>query len=106
MFWVMVSLPLLVVVLMLVARRGIVDEAEAARMQLLQTRNAWEQEKYLSAADVDRERERLLLAVQDAFSEGELREALSEVINEWSQVRIRAFHERRSWVRRQENSEN
>ncbi|CAM2064153.1 hypothetical protein SCOR_02220 [Sulfidibacter corallicola] len=91
----------LLIVVFVLAKRELVTEADSERDEVLREKENWNRHKYMSAGDVTRETERLLKAVDARFADdASLRESLTEVIEEWSEVRIQAFQDRRSWVRR------
>ena len=62
-------------------------------------KKAWKQEKFMSYGEVQEVRGTLTKDIMEKFEEQEKRDTLIEIVNEWAELRIKTFQDRRSWVR-------
>ena len=53
----------------------------------------------MSYGEVQEVRSVLIKEIRDKFEEHENRDTLIEIVNEWAELRIKTFQDRRSWVR-------
>lgn len=83
------------------SRRKHFHTAKQQKQQIQQKKQTWKQEKFVSYGEVQSTRENLTKLVEDAFTDQPEKLAqLKEIINEWADLRLKTFTERRSWVRR------
>lgn len=83
------------------SRRKHFHTAKQQKQQIQQKKQTWKQEKFVSYGEVQNTRENLIKLVEDAFTDQPEKLAqLKEIINEWADLRLKTFTERRSWVRR------
>ena len=61
-------------------------------------KQSWADEKYVSYGEVQKVKSELLEEVNKNFSEDK-KNIITEIINEWADLRIIVFEERRSWIR-------
>ena len=61
-------------------------------------KQSWDDEKYVSYGEVQKVKLELLEEVNKNFSEDK-KNIITEIINEWADLRIKVFEERRSWIR-------
>lgn len=61
-------------------------------------KQSWADEKYVSYGEVQKVKSELLEEVNKNFSEDK-KNIITEIINEWADLRIKVFEERRSWIR-------
>ena len=60
----------------------------------------------MSDRQVQQVREGLIRSVEEKFAkQPEDLEQLKEIINDWAKLKIKSFQERRSWVRRPDQTE-
>lgn len=62
-------------------------------------RQAWKEEKFMSYGEVQEVRSVLEKDITEKFEDREKRDTLIEIVNEWAELRIKTFQDRRSWVR-------
>jgi len=85
------------------SRRKHFHTAKQQKQVIQQKKQTWKQEKFVSYGEVQSTREKLIKLVEEAFKEQpENVSQLKEIINEWADLRLKTFTERRSWVRRPE----
>ena len=67
---------------------------------------SWAKESVMSDRQVQQVREGLIRSVEEKFAkQPEDLEQLKEIINDWAELKIKSFQERRSWVRRPDQTE-
>ncbi len=87
------------------SRRKHFHTAKQQKQQIQQKKQIWKQEKYLSYGEVQGTRENLIKLVEEAFGDQPEKVAqLKDIINDWADLRLKTFTERRSWVRRREKN--
>ena len=60
---------------------------------------SWKEEKFMSYGEVQEVRSVLEKDITEKFEDQEKRDTLIEIVNEWAELRIKTFQDRRSWVR-------
>jgi len=65
-------------------------------------KNSWSKEKYRSYGEVQELRRVLEREIEDSVEDKEKSNVLIEIVNEWAELRIKTFQDRRSWVREPE----
>jgi hypothetical protein len=94
-----------IVVVLLIAwaiissRRHHLHRARQVKQQVITRKESWKQEKFMSYSAVQALREKLVQAVEENL-ESEVAATLKEIIDEWADLKIKTFQERRSWIRR------
>ena len=63
---------------------------------------SWKKEKFLSFGEVQEIRQVLEREIREKFEDQEIGNTLIEIVNEWAELRIKTFQDRRSWVREPE----
>ncbi|MFQ6676222.1 MAG: hypothetical protein ACE5LH_07735 [Fidelibacterota bacterium] len=82
-------------------RRGQLDRAESARKAGRAQKESWERESILTHGQVEALREELVRSMEERLADQpEQLERVKKIIDDWANLRIESFHERRSWVRR------
>ncbi len=66
-------------------------------------RNACKTERYMSFRDVQETQHALKRKIENSLEDGEHKELLLDIVTEWAQLRIKAFQDRRSWLRKPES---
>ena len=85
---------------MIGSRKSGLDTAESHLDRLQDEKAAWEGERFVSYGHVQQTREELNTAIDSSFTGNEEhRSLLKEIVNEWANLRVKTFEERRSWVR-------
>jgi hypothetical protein len=65
-------------------------------------KKSWSKEKYMSYGEVQEVRRALEKEIEEKFEDQEKRNTLLDIVNEWAELRIKTFQNRRSWVRKPE----
>ena len=97
-----VSITLLVVVIIFAARREFVRDAHKHVYRKKAEQLSWAQENFISENEVADVQKELQLEIEERFNNVEKKKLLREIIDEWAELRILAFREKRSWVRKPE----
>ena len=75
--------------------------AESDRTAKRAERESWGRESVVSYGQVQRLREDLIKSMEEKLADQpEHVEQLKEIINEWAELKMQSFRERRSWVRK------
>ncbi len=91
----------IIVAIILSGRKHRMVQAESHMSSNLEQKEAWAQESVMSYNEVQEIRKNLITSVEERYTDRhEDQERLKEIINDWADLKIRAFQERRSWVRR------
>lgn len=89
------------VVVFLSGRKQKLAHAESTRTARRAERESWARKSVLSYAQVQQFREELIKSVEDKLADHpEQVDRMKEIINDWADLRIQSFKERRSWIRR------
>ncbi len=85
---------------MISSRKTGIDTAESQLDRAQEEKSAWGDERFVSYGQVQQTREELNSAIGGSFTGSEEhRSLLKEIVNEWADLRVKTFEERRSWVR-------
>jgi len=85
---------------MIASRKSGLDTAESELDRAQEEKSAWGEERFVSYGQVQQTREELNTAIDSSFTGNEEhRSLLKEIVNEWADLRVKTFEERRSWVR-------
>ena len=64
-------------------------------------RESWTQKSVMSFGQINQFREELIKSMEEKFADHpEQMKQLKEIINDWADLKIQSFQERRSWVRK------
>ncbi|MFC1890987.1 hypothetical protein ACFLZT_01175 [Thermodesulfobacteriota bacterium] len=62
-------------------------------------KKTWKEEKFMSYGEVQEVRSVLKKDIMEKFEDQEKRDTLLDIVDEWAELRIKTFQDRRSWVR-------
>ena len=76
--------------------------AEENRTEKRKTKEKWSKETHLTYGEVQSEREKLISIIENELPENlsDQKQRLISIINDWADLKIKSFEERRSWVRK------
>ena len=91
---------------MVSSRKSGVNIAESQLDLAKDEKEAWSEERFVSYGQVQKTREDLNNAIERNFTGSEEhRSLIVEIVNEWADLRVKTFEERRSWVRSPKNED-
>lgn len=91
---------ILLVITFLYSRKEQVTKAKSNQESRKAEKESWSQEKVMEYGEVQSRKEALLKAVEEKFADDPGNaNTLKEMIEEWAEMKIKIFTERRSWVR-------
>ena len=100
---------ILIVVLIIIgfaitwSNQGQVKEVEERQTKYTRERQAIAEHDNKSAAEVDDDRNAMIETLDDSFTDlPEQLEKMKSIINDWADMKIKSFKDRRSWVRNPE----
>ena len=94
---------ILLLITFLFSRKEQISKAESDIESMKTKKESWSQEKVMKYDEIQSRREALLKAVDEKFKDNpEQSEDLKKMINDWAELRIKMFTDRRSWVRNPE----
>ncbi|NOZ03754.1 MAG: hypothetical protein GXO92_03980 [FCB group bacterium] len=92
---------LLIIWVFISSRKSHLNKADELLKKQLSQKEQWKKEKIMSYGQVQEIKKQLLVRVEEKFKDSPEQEALlKEIINDWAELKIRSFQERRSWIRR------
>lgn len=92
---------IVLVVVFLAGRKRQLARTESDRTTKQAERESWSKEAVVSYGQVQQVRAELIATLRARLGDQpEQLEGLREIIDEWADLKIQAFQERRSWVRR------
>ena len=98
-----ITLAVLLIILLIVfllSKREQVSKAKSDKESLRTEKNTWSKEKVMEFSEIQSKREAMLLTIAKKFKdEPEQEKDLKEIINNWADLKIKIFTDRRSWVR-------
>ena len=65
-------------------------------------KKSWSEEKHMSYGEIQELLRVLAREIEEKFEDEEKRDLLLKMVNEWAELRIKAFQDRRSWLRKPE----
>ena len=95
--YIIISLLIIILIFYFVTRKNI-ENIDSDREEEKIKKESWSEEKYVSYGEVQKVKSELLEEVNKNFSEDK-KIIITEIINEWADLRIKVFEERRSWIR-------
>ena len=91
---------ILVLITFLSSIKEQVSKAESEKETRETEKKSWSQEKVIEYSEIRSKKEAMLDAVNENFRDDpEREEDLKEMINDWADLKIKLFTDRRSWVR-------
>ena len=94
---------ILLLITFLFSRKEQVSKAKSNKESRKTKKESWSQEKDIEYGEIQSKKEALLKAVDEKFKDNpEQSEDLKKMINDWAELRIKIFTDRRSWVRNPE----
>ena len=83
-----------------------VREVELRQSQYAKERDELAEHDNRSARDVDNQRNDMLKTLDDSIKDNpEQLEQIKHIVNDWADMKIKSFKDRRSWVRNPEDEE-
>ena len=96
----------LTIAIILSGRKRRLDHAESHMMTKLAEREDWARESVMSYAEIQQIRDNLIASVEEKFTDNLVdQNQLKEIINDWADLKIQSYQERRYWVRRPDKPE-
>jgi len=82
------------------SNQGQVKEVERRQSQSEKKKNELAEHDNRSSNDVDRQRNEMLKTLDDSIKDNpEQLERIKHIVNDWADMKIKSFRDRRSWVR-------
>lgn len=88
-----------------IIRKEDLTEVKIDLEEKLEEKKTWSQQKFMSYSEVKKAKADLHIVIDKNIvgeKEGNL---LREIVDEWAELKVQSFQERRSWVRRPEETE-
>ncbi len=97
----------IIIAVILAGRKQRLTQADSNKTTKLAESESWAKESVMSYNQVQQIRKNLIASVEEKFTDSKADEAqLKEIINDWADLKIRSFQERRSWVRRPDKTKH
>jgi len=97
---------LIMVVVILSGRKKQIADAESEKEAGQAEEESWKSEQVMSYGQVQDARAELINAVEENITDQtEQLEHIKKIINDWADLKVKTFQERRSWVRKPEQDE-
>ena len=94
-------------IIILAGRKDRVGKADAAKESDKKERDEWAKENVLSAYQVQNKRDELTSVIDEKLgADTPDASILKKIVNEWAELKLKRFAERRSWVREPEKKED
>jgi uncharacterized membrane-anchored protein YhcB (DUF1043 family) len=82
------------------SNQGQVREVERLQSQFEKEKNELAEHDNRSSNDVDTQRNEMLKTLNDSIKDNpEQLERIKDIVNDWADMKIKSFRDRRSWVR-------
>ena len=82
------------------SNKGQVREVERRQSQFEKEKNKLAEHDNRSSNDVDTQRNKMLKTLDDSIKDNpEQLERIKHIVNDWADMKIKSFRDRRSWVR-------
>ena len=82
------------------SNQGQVKEVEERQTQYTREREAMAEHDNKSASDIDEDRNTMIKTLESSITDHpEQLEKMKNIINDWADMKIKSFKDRRSWVR-------
>jgi cell division protein FtsB len=103
---IVIIIVIILIAVLLSGRKQRLAQAESEIADQHDESKSWAKETVMSERQVQQLHERLIRSVEEKFArQPEDLERLKEIINDWAELKIKSFRERRSWVRRPDQTE-
>tara|TARA_B110000196_G_scaffold303779_1_gene299923 strand:- start:22081 stop:22410 length:330 start_codon:yes stop_codon:yes gene_type:complete len=84
-----------------------VEEVENQQTQFSRERQQIADHDNRSSSEVDEDRNKMIKTLEESITDHPKQlEQMKEIINDWADMKIKSFKDRRSWVRNPEESDN
>ena len=84
-----------------------VEEVENRQTQFSRDRQQIADHDNRSSSEVDEDRNKMIKTLEESITDHPKQlEQMKEIINDWADMKIKSFKDRRSWVRNPEESDN
>ena len=84
-----------------------VEEVENRQTQFSRERQQIADHDNRSSSEVDEDRNKMIKTLEESITDHPKQlEQMKEIINDWADMKIKSFKDRRSWVRNPEESDN
>lgn len=92
---------LVILTAIVLGRKKRMGEADTVKKAQLDLKESWSREEIMSASQVETLRRELLDDLKSKLQDepGHLAE-LEKIINDWADLKLKTFQERRSWIRK------
>ena len=96
----------LMIVAMLTSRKEKVSKVETVKKSKSVEKDAWSKESFVNYGQVQQLRNELIKATKEKLGDnpGQV-DQLKKIIDEWADLKVESFKERRSWVRNPKKNE-
>lgn len=92
---------IILIALFLFGRKQQLTHAESVKTAIRSVREFRAKKSVLSYGQVQQLREELIKSIQEKLADQpEQLERMNEIINDWADLKIQSFQERRSWIRK------
>ena len=89
------------------SNQGQVKEVENRQTQFSRERQQIADHDNRSSSEVDEDRNKMIKTLEESImNHPKQLEQMKEIINDWADMKIKSFKDRRSWVRNPEESDN
>jgi|TARA_B110000263_G_scaffold185400_1_gene162980 uncharacterized protein HemX len=89
------------------SNQGQVEEVENQQTQFSRERQQIADHDNRSSSEVDEDRNKMIKTLEESITDHPKQlEQMKEIINDWADMKIKSFKDRRSWVRNPEESDN
>ena len=96
----------LMVVAMLTSRKEKVSKVETVKKSKNVEKDAWSNESFVNYGQVQQLRNELIKATEEKLGDDpEQVDQLKKIIDEWADLKVESFKDRRSWVRNPEKND-
>ncbi|MAG21170.1 MAG: hypothetical protein QF613_07725 [Candidatus Marinimicrobia bacterium] len=97
---------IILIVVFMFGRSRQMNRVEADRSNRHQEKESWAEESVMSYAEVQKFRKELIKSAEEKMAdEPDQVKRLKEIIDDWADLKVKGFRDRRSWVRTPEESE-
>jgi hypothetical protein len=97
----------ILIAVLLSGRKRRLDQAESDVTDQHAEEESWAKESVMSDREVQQLRGKLIRSIEEKFADRpEDLDQLKEIINDWADLKVRMFQERRSWVRRPDQTKS
>ena len=96
----------IMIVVILSGRKNKIAEAKSEKEAGQAKEKSWKSEQMVSYGQVQDSREELIHTLEENLvDQPEQLERIKKIINDWADLKVRTFQERRSWVRKSDEEE-